>query len=183
MNTSSARHPTLNGEVTFDGDFARLFYQRRLPHPPEKVWAAITDPAQLKQWFMARDVKFDGRPGGSVEMSAGPAQIHWQGRILTWDPPHVYEYEWIADPRPEFPKGENSVVRWELAPVDGATLLTLTHRHLSRPTAMGFGPGWHAFLDRLAAQIAGQSIPDWMERFTSVQSGYPGWEKGTRPKG
>jgi uncharacterized protein YndB with AHSA1/START domain len=182
MNASSALHPSLNGEITFDGDYARLFYQRRLPHPPEKVWAAITDPAQLKQWFMATEIKIDGRPGGSVEMKAGPAQIHSQGRILTWEPPHVYEYEWIAKPRPELPQGENSVVRWELKAIGHETLLTLVHRHLTRRTATGFGPGWHAFLDRLAAQTAGESLPAWMERFAAVQGSYPGWEKESRLK-
>ncbi len=182
MNSSSARQPALNGEVTFDGDFARLFYQRHLPHSPEKIWAALTDPDQLKQWFMATGVKLDGRTGGSVEMSAGPGQIHSQGRILTWDPPHVYEYEWIAEPRPELPAGENSVVRWELKTVPGGTLLTLVHRHLTRPTATGFGPGWHAFLDRLAAQLAGSALPSWMERFTAAQNGYPGWEKASQSR-
>lgn len=176
MNTSSATNPSLNGEVTFDGDFARLFYQRRLPHPPEKVWAAITDPAQLKQWFMASWVKIDGRPGGSVETIAGPAQIQSHGRILTWDPPRVYEHEWITAPRKEIPAGENSVVRWELSAVGGETVLTLTHRHLTRPTATGFAPGWHAFLDRLTALLDGKPLPDWMACFTAAQPAYPGWE-------
>jgi uncharacterized protein YndB with AHSA1/START domain len=176
MNSPSRLHPSLSGEVTFDGDFARLFYQRRLPHPPEKVWAAITDPEQLKKWFMASSVTLDGRPGGSVEIVAGPSQIHSHGRILAWDPPRVYEYEWIAPPRAEMPQGENSVVRWELAPVEGETLLTLVHRRLTRPTAVGFAPGWHAFLDRLAAQLAGQPLPDWMQRFGEAKGAYPGWQ-------
>jgi hypothetical protein len=60
MNTGSTQHPSLNGEVTFDGQFARLFYQRKLPHPPERVWSALTDPSQLKQWFMASSVILDG---------------------------------------------------------------------------------------------------------------------------
>ena len=109
MNTGSSLHPALNGEVTFDGDFARLHYQRRLAHPPQKVWSALTDPAQLKRWFMASSVAIDGRPGGSFETVAGPAQMRAHGRILTWDPPRVYEYEWIADPIADIlPLGENA---------------------------------------------------------------------------
>ncbi|HEY1764804.1 MAG TPA: SRPBCC family protein [Opitutaceae bacterium] len=176
MNAPSRLHPALNGEVTLDGEFARLYYQRRLPHAPERVWAAITDPAQLKHWFMASSARIDGRQGGSFETVAGPAQIRAHGRIITWDPPRVYEHEWITEPRDEIPQGESSFVRWELTPVEGETLLTLEHRRLTKMTAVGFAPGWHAFLDRLAALLGKQPLPDWMQRFCVLQESYPGWE-------
>ncbi len=182
MNTGSSLHPALNGEVTFDGDFARLHYQRRMAHPPQRVWAALTDPAQLKKWFMASSVAIDGRPGGSFETVAGPAQMRAHGRILTWDPPRVYEYEWIADPVADIlPLGENAVVRWELTLVDGGTLLTLEHRKLHRQTSIGFAPGWHSFLDRLAAQLDDEPLPDWMQRFEAAKVNYPGWENSPKP--
>jgi uncharacterized protein YndB with AHSA1/START domain len=176
MNSPSPRHNPLNGELTFDGDYARLFYQRRLPHPPERVWAALTDPAQVMQWLMASSVALDGRPGGSLETVAGPSHIRAQGKILAWDPPRVYEYEWNVDPRPELPEGERSFVRWELSAIEGETLLTLEHRRLSRSAGLGFASGWHAFLDRLAALIDGAALPDWMERFTQLRKNYPAWE-------
>jgi uncharacterized protein YndB with AHSA1/START domain len=177
MNVPSHRHPPLYGEVTSDGEFARLFFQRLLPHPPGKVWAAITDPTQLRQWLMASTAVIDGREGGTTETVAGPSGIRAHGRILAWDPPRVDEHEWIADPRPEMPQGEHSVVRWELQPVEGGTLLTLTHRRLTRLTAGGFAPGWHAFLDRLERQLAGEPLPDWVERFAAMRAAYPAWEK------
>lgn len=177
MNSSTRTHPRPAGEVSFEGDFAHISFQRHLPHPPEKVWAALTDPAQLKQWFMATTAKIDGRPGGSFETVAGPAQIHARGKILKWDPPRVYEYEWITAPRAELPQGENSLVRWELKPVEGGTLLTLVHSRLTRQTARGFAPGLHVFLDRLTALLDQQALPEWMARFTEVRAGYPGWKE------
>lgn len=172
MNTQ----PSLNGEVTFDGDFARIHFQRQLSHPPERVWEALTDPAELRQWFMAASAGIEGKAGGSVETVAGPAQIRAWGKILVWDPPRVFEHEWITGARAEIPRGENSVVRWELKPVGKGTLLTLEHRRLTRQTGMGFGPGWHTFLDRLGALLDGEPMPGWMERFAAVKGGYPGWE-------
>jgi uncharacterized protein YndB with AHSA1/START domain len=174
MTTPPAPLPTPAGEVALDGDFGELRFVRTLAHPPEAVWAALTDPAQLRKWFMTK-ATIDGRPGGSVDMVSGPASFHWTGRILTWDPPRVYEYEWNADPRPELPRGEKTVVRWELAPTSGGTKLTLTHRRITKPTALGFAPGTHAFLDRLAAQLAGESLPDWMGRYDAVKHAYPAW--------
>jgi uncharacterized protein YndB with AHSA1/START domain len=34
------------------------------PTSPDEVWQALTDPAQLEQWF-ANDVELDPRPGGA----------------------------------------------------------------------------------------------------------------------
>jgi uncharacterized protein YndB with AHSA1/START domain len=177
MNSPSRKHPSLNGDVTYDGEFTRLFYQRRLPHPPERVWAALTDPEQLGKWFMATSVAMDGRPGGSLEMVAGPGRIRSHGRILAWEPPRLLEYEWITRARSEIPSGEDSFVKWELTPVEGETLLTLEHRRLTRPTAAGFAPGWHAFMDRLTAQLSGEPLPDWIGRFNEARGAYPGWEE------
>jgi uncharacterized protein YndB with AHSA1/START domain len=170
--------PSLNGEVTFEGDFARLHYQRTLRHPPERVWAALTDPAELSQWFMAVTASIEPRAGGQMETLAGPAQIRAHGKVLVWDPPRVFEHEWITGPRSEIPDGEHSIVRWELRPVGQGTLLTLEHRRLTRMTGTGFGPGWHAFLDRMEALLDGRPMPAWHERFAAVCRGYPGWEQG-----
>jgi uncharacterized protein YndB with AHSA1/START domain len=177
MNTASSMHSPLNGEVTFDGKYARLFYQRRLPHPRERVWAALTDPEQVKKWLMAASVAIDGREGGSYETVAGPSHIRATGKILTWDPPRAYEYEWIVEPREELPEGENSFVRWELADVGGETVLTLEHRRLTRATGLGFAAGWHAFIDRLSALLEDQPLPDWISRFAELRREYPAWEK------
>ena len=175
MTPSSQPTVTPAGEVVFEGDSATLRFERFLPHPVEAVWAALTDPAQLASWFMTQ-ATIDGRPGGSLRMVSGPARFEWTGKYLTWEPPHVLEYEWNLEPRKEMPSGEASLVRWELAREGQGTKLTLTHRRLTKGTALGFAPGTHAFLDRLAAQLAGESLPNWMQRFDDVKHAYPSWE-------
>jgi uncharacterized protein YndB with AHSA1/START domain len=173
MTESAAASGT--GEVRMDGDSADLVFRRTLRHPPERIWAALTEPEQLRAWFMTASATIDGRPGGSVDMVTGPAAFHWTGRILSWDPPRLYGYEWNADPCPELPQGERSIVRWELEPAGDETVLTLTHRRLTTRTALGFAPGTHALLDRLAAHLEGLPLPVWMERYREVQHAYPVW--------
>ncbi len=169
--------PTPAGEVAFDGDQATLHFVRTYPHPPEAVWSALTDPAQLASWFMTQAV-IDGRPGGSVKMTSGPARFEWTGQILAWEPYTLYSYEWNLEPHEHVPQGERSVVRWELEPIEGGTRLTLTHSRLSRGTALGFAPGTHSFLDRLGAQLSKETLPNWMQRYDEVKHAYPSWSLG-----
>jgi len=160
------------GKVSFAGAHATLAFQRRLAHPPEAVWEAITDPKQLSKWYMMR-ASVDRRAGGSIDFSGGPGDFHVTGRILRWDPPFVLEYEWKIGPRQGMPAGEDAVVRWELVKDAGQTVLTLTHRNVTRATAVGVAPATHVLLDRLAALLSGRPIPEMKKRFAEVQGKYP----------
>jgi uncharacterized protein YndB with AHSA1/START domain len=173
MNTTN---DVKNGTVTIEGGYATLRYERRLPHPPEVVWKAITDPKELAAWFNTK-ATIDPRPGGRIDFVSAPAGFHTTGRIITWDPPRVFEHEWLMDPHPDLPNGESeSSIRWELVHDADGTILTVTHRRLTRGTALGFAPGMHAFLDRLAAHLNRERLPDWMERYEAVKRSYPSWQ-------
>ena len=163
------------GKVSYNGALATLVFQRVLPHPLEAVWQALTDPKQLSSWYMMR-ASVDGRPGGSIDFSGGPGDFHITGRILQWDPPFVFEYEWKIGPRQGMPNGEDAVVRWELVRDGPNTLLTLAHKNVTRPTASGIAPAMHVLLDRLAAKLDGCPMPDMKQRFAEVQANYPARE-------
>lgn len=63
------------GQVTVEGEYATLTFERRLPHPPEAVWEAITEPEQLTDWYMTK-ARIDGRVGGGIDFWSGPSQLH-----------------------------------------------------------------------------------------------------------
>jgi uncharacterized protein YndB with AHSA1/START domain len=173
MNAKSSDVNNQKGTVIIEGDYATLRYERRLAHPREAVWKAITDPKELALWLNTKAV-IDARPGGAIDFISVPAGFHTTGRILTWDPPHVFEHEWHIEPHPRLPNGEfHSVIRWELVEDAGSTLLTVAHRRLTKDTALDFAPGVHAFLDRLAAHLDHKVLPDWMERYAAVKGFYP----------
>jgi uncharacterized protein YndB with AHSA1/START domain len=162
-------NPVSNGFISVEGSVATLTFKRHLRHPIEAVWSAITDPEERADWFGVTVV--DGRTGGTIEMVAeGPPASREQrtitGRILVWDPPHVFEHEWNQ------PLVEKSIVRYELAVAGDATILTFSHRGLSLPNAQGYISGTHAFLDRLSAHLEGAELPDWRDRFAEVQQLY-----------
>jgi uncharacterized protein YndB with AHSA1/START domain len=160
------------GTVTFDGDYATMRFERRLRHPIDVVWEALTESEHLARWYMTK-ANIEARAGGRIEYWSGPAQLHVTGRILTWDPPRVFEHEWNLEPLAQLPTGERSVVRWELEPDGEGTILRVTHRRLTRRTAIGFAPGVHAFLDRLEDQLDGAPLADWYARIEEVRTNYP----------
>ncbi len=160
------------GAVVTQGDKATLIFRRRLDSPPEAVWKALTDPAELSSWYMTK-AAIDGREGGTIDFVSGPSRLHVTGRILTWDPPRVLEHEWKVAPRDELPSGEEAMIRWELRRDGEGTILHLEHRKLNRQTALGFAPGTHAFIDRLEAHLSRKPLPNWQERYQQVAPQYP----------
>src|SRR2546422_10619519 len=160
------------GSVVMEGEKATLIFRRRLAHPPEAVWKALTDPSELSSWYMT-EAMIDGREGGTIDFTAGPSRLHVTGRILAWKPPTVFEHEWKVAPRAELQSGEDAIIRWELRRDGEGTILHLEHRKLNRETALGFAPGTHAFMDRLQAQLNRQPLPSWQERYQQVASRYP----------
>ncbi len=149
------------GTLAVDGGHAVLRFERRLPYPIETVWTAITDPEHRGQWFGSTTI--EPRQGGLIDMVATgpplpPEQMRMTGRILVWDPPHVFEHEWRQ------PIVEAGVVRYELRPDGPDTLLTFTHRGLGVRNARGFRGGTRSYLDRLHAHLAGTALPAWTNR-------------------
>jgi uncharacterized protein YndB with AHSA1/START domain len=163
------------GTVTIEEEYATLRYERQLSHPREVVWKAITDPKELVGWMNTKAV-IDGRNGGTIDFINTVSGFHTTGHILVWDPLRVFEHEWHIAPNQSLPDGEpEAVIRWELKQEDNSntTLLTLTHRRLSRSISSRFAPGWHAYLDRLEASLNNEVPPDWMQRFAEVKELYP----------
>jgi uncharacterized protein YndB with AHSA1/START domain len=165
------------GRAVVDVIDATLTFERVLHHSPEQVWDAVATADGLTEWLMCSEVSIDGRSGGRIEMVSGPAGYRSTGAILTWDPPHVFEYEWNVEANTEMPLGMNAIFRYELRPQAKSTLLTVTYRRIRKEIAPGFLPGLHVFLDRLEAQLDGRPLPDWQTRFDDLRTEYPAWKK------
>lgn len=163
------------GEVLREGGRYGLRYERRLSHPPEKVWRALTESDQLRHWFPC-DIVGERRTGAEVALPFWPDHVErWSieepvvtGRILTWDPPSVFEWDWSGD-----------TLRWELEPVDGGTVLTLTTwLAADDPSgAAGAGAGYHVCLDQLrelldsggtATPLVDMDTAPWQGRYSAL---------------
>ncbi len=120
-----------------DGDRWTLVFVRRLRHPPETVWAALTDPSRLAQWapFVAeRNLGILGDT--TLTMVDGDTSEDVPGTVTRAEPPRLLEYTWGTDR-----------LRWELDPTGGpGTTLTLRHTIDDRTWAPKVAAGWHLCL-------------------------------------
>ncbi len=170
----TASHTSQAGTLTFEGGHATLAFERRIRHPVQVVWEAVTEPEHLARWYLTK-ARLEAHEGGSIDYLTGPAQVHVTGKVLVWDPPRVFEHEWNVEPRKDLPTGEKTIVRWELTPEGDGTLLRFTHRRLTRQTAIVFAGGMHGFLDRLENELDGKPLADWVTRINEVRANYPPW--------
>jgi len=128
-----------------------LRFERRLSHPVEVVWQAITQPDELEHWFPSRVEVDELRPGADMtfrfENMPLDAPSTMTGRVLAFDPPRLFEFFWGGDH-----------LRFELEPAghsEEECLLRLTVLLDEREKAARDSAGWHVCLDRLGRQLAG----------------------------
>lgn len=134
-------------EVRKDGEKWTLVLVRDLLHPPEKVWQALTDPGQLREWAPFDSDRNLGAVGAAKLSTVGaPTPLVSETQVKRADAPKVLEFNW---------GGQD--IRWELEPREGGTRLTLWHNIDRGFISMG-AAGWHICFDVLGRLLGSQPI-------------------------
>jgi uncharacterized protein YndB with AHSA1/START domain len=152
--------PASGAQVRKGGDKWTLILVRELRHSPDKVWEALTDPAQLREWapFVV---------DGNLGTVGATVNLTWVGRptpqettVTRADALEVLEY---------------NDIRWELEPLGNGTRLTLWHNIDCRFIAWG-AAGWHICFDVLERLLAGEPIGP---IFGAEAMKFDGWQRLT----
>jgi uncharacterized protein YndB with AHSA1/START domain len=128
---------------------------RRIKASPARVWAAITQPAQMIQWWSpdagpTLSAEADVRRGGRFSIvfrllngeEHNPTGVY---REVVPDRKLVFTWEWAGRPEAE------SLVTFQLEPIDDGVELTLIHERLPDEAAReSHDAGWRGFLDKLS---------------------------------
>jgi uncharacterized protein YndB with AHSA1/START domain len=141
---------------TIDGRDA-LRFERHLDHSVERVWRAVTEPAELARWFVA---VVDWKPElGEVFEAAGQ-----RGQVTELDEPHTIAWTWSEER-----------YRFELSPEGDGCMLVFTHVFTEEwGPAWQHAAGWEAYFNRLDAHLAGgflseedvhEGFPELLERY------------------
>src|SRR5204863_5516305 len=134
-----------------------LEIKRFIKAPRDRVYAAWTDLAQLKQWFgpenvqtreLAADVRVGGRYRWDLVNSEGEKMTcRGEYRELQPDKKIVFTWQWEDD---EDWENRTSIVTVELDDADGGTELRLVHEQLPNEESRdGHTQGWNSALDKL----------------------------------
>ncbi len=130
--------------------------------PPDRVFQALTTPAELKRWFTSAEcpAKFwemDPHLGGHYRyatekgsiMVNGVSEFECHGEIVEYDPPRVLAYTWLANWHEDIT--HRTIVRWELTPTKTGTRVNVKHSGLSDEAVArkDYAGGWPGVLEML----------------------------------
>ncbi|HEY2747392.1 MAG TPA: SRPBCC family protein [Polyangia bacterium] len=134
-------------KIEKDGDQWTLVLVRELRHPPAKVWRALTEPAELREWAPFDADRSLGAVGPVTLTTVGAptAQVS-ETTVKRADAPKLLEYSW-----------GNMDIRWQLEPHGGGTRLTLWHNIQRDYISMG-AAGWHICFDVLDRLLADEPV-------------------------
>jgi uncharacterized protein YndB with AHSA1/START domain len=126
---------------TIDGRPA-LRFERTLPHSVERVWRAVSEPAELERWFPAA-ADWTPAQGETLEAYGGTLEV------TEVDAPHRLAWTFDSD-RYSF----------DLAHHDGGCRLTFIHVFDDRARAAQTAAGWETYLSRLEPHLAGGHLSE-----------------------
>lgn len=162
--TDRTRDPEDGALEEADGRW-RLRFVRRLPHPPETVWYALTEEEHLQEWFPTT-IEGEREPGAPlkfVHRDAGELPPE-TGEMIAFEPPSVLEFTWGGPP-----DGEDG----ELEPEGEGCLLTVTTTYDRVGKSTRDAAGWHVCLDLLEVGLDREEASwDGRERWHRLSARY-----------
>lgn len=123
-----------------------VIVEREIPHPPEKIWRALTQPHLIEEWLMRNE--FEPVVGHRFHLSAEWGSVACQ--VLAVEPTKTLSYSWGDDDL-------KSVVTWTLTPTATGTRLRMEQSGFRRDQPRYYGgakAGWPRFLANLEQVLA-----------------------------
>jgi uncharacterized protein YndB with AHSA1/START domain len=140
--------PLAHVEHHRDGERATLVFVHHSRHSPARVWAALTDPQQLRQWAPFEPSRNLATTGPAVlRMTDGDTTEEFPANVRRAVASELLEYTWGDD-----------LLRWELAPKGTGTKLTLRHTVDSADWLPRTAAGWHLCLVVAERLLDGEPI-------------------------
>jgi uncharacterized protein YndB with AHSA1/START domain len=129
-----------------------LVIEREMPHPPEKIWRALTQGALIEEWLMKND--FEPVVGHQFSFRSTPVP-GWDGvinsEVLMIEPNTCLSYSWGT-------MGTMSVVTWTLTPTKAGTHLRMEQtgfRSEHDAAYKGATYGWTKFIGNMERVVEG----------------------------
>jgi uncharacterized protein YndB with AHSA1/START domain len=129
-----------------------LIVEREMPHPPEKIWRALTQGPLIEEWLMKND--FQPQVGHRFSFRSTPVP-GWNGvidsEVLAIEPNSRLCYSWGS-------MGLMTVVTWTLTPTKGGTHVRMEQtgfRSEEDAAYKGARWGWTKFIGNMDRVVGG----------------------------
>jgi uncharacterized protein YndB with AHSA1/START domain len=129
-----------------------LVIEREMPHPPEKIWRALTQSPLIGEWLMTND--FQPVVGHQFQFRSTPMP-NWNGvidsKVLAVEPHSRLSYSWAS-------MGLESVVIWTLTPTTSGTHVRMEQSGFPSDGDAyykGASYGWQNFIGNLERVVGG----------------------------
>ena len=122
---------------------------------PGELWEALTDPSFIRRYWYGVNVECAWKRGAPWKMALADGRLADAGEILEIDPPRRIAIRWQNEWNPEMKAEGPSRCTIDLAPLDDAVKLTITHE-LDRPESKfiaGVASGWPYTLANLKSLL------------------------------
>jgi uncharacterized protein YndB with AHSA1/START domain len=127
--------------------------EREFPHPPEKLWRALTQPHLIEEWLMKND--FKPAVGHRFNLSG-----EWGGvldcKVLAVEPHKTLSYTWDFN-HEDAAFNLKSVVTFTLTPTSTGTHLRVEQTGFRPDQKQAYGgahAGWKQFFTKLEQVLA-----------------------------
>jgi uncharacterized protein YndB with AHSA1/START domain len=127
-------------------DTRAVIVERDIPHPPEKIWRALTQPHLIEEWLMKNDFQPAVDHRFNLRGDWGAVDC----RVLEVEPNKTLSYRWDA-------MGLESVVTWTLTPTRTGTHLRMEQAGFRRDQEQAYQGakfGWQKFFAKLEQVLA-----------------------------
>jgi uncharacterized protein YndB with AHSA1/START domain len=155
---------TRRGVVTrLDDGRQRLEFRRSWPDPIDDVWAALTEPDRLARWIGVYEGERGAGGRGTFAMTQEEGEHEGSPTtILECDAPRRLVIEWEQE------GAENWRVALDLTTEGGRTVLRFVQVFGADADVVDYALGWHWYLDKFGAELAGAPGPGGWETFLAA---------------
>lgn len=130
--------------VAGSGPARRVEVQRTVNASIDVVWNAITNSAEVGEWWQPAEI--DKREAGNIRVFMGDAAMV-DGTIKVFQPPYIFEFTWNdAD--------ENAgLVRFDLVELSNTTTRITVIQYVPVSEVIPAAAGWHSIIECLVAYL------------------------------
>lgn len=132
-----------------------LKYGIYIAAPPDKVWKALTDGSQTKEYFYGGRVTSSFKKGATIAYFGDGEFNLLDGEVLEVTAEKRLVTSFLAHWDDKVSKDKPSRVAWELTPIGGATKIALVHDRFAGETAtyQQSADGWNVILSSLKTYL------------------------------